>query len=60
MKKFLDIFIFSLLIVLTINLFFGDNQKAEKILTGDIVVETTDKSYTIPPAVGLKITNNST
>jgi len=58
MKKFLDIFIFSLLIVLTINLFFGDNQKVEKVLTGDVIVETTEKSYTIPPAVGLKITNN--
>lgn len=60
MKKFLDIFIFSLLIVLTINLFFGDNQKTEEVLTGEIIVETTEKSYTIPPAVGLKITNNST
>jgi YidC/Oxa1 family membrane protein insertase len=60
MKKFLDIFIFSLLIVLTINLFFGDNQKTEKVLSGEVIIETTDKSYTIPPAVGLKITNNST
>jgi hypothetical protein len=60
MKKFLDIFILSLLIVLTINLFFGDNQKTEKVLSGEIIIETTEKSYTIPPAVGLKITNNST
>lgn len=60
MKKFLDIFILSLLIVLTINLFFGENQKTEKVLNWEIIVETTEKSYTIPPEVWLKITNNST
>ena len=60
MKKFLDIFIWSLLIVLTINLFFGSNEKKEVTLSGKINIETTEKSYTIPPVVGLKVMNNST
>ena len=60
MKKFLDIFIWSLLIVLTINLFTGTNEKKETELSWKINIETTEKSYTIPPIVGLKIMNNST
>lgn len=60
MKKFLDIFIWSLLIVLTINLFTGWNEVKEKQLSGKINIETTQKSYTIPPVVGLKVMNNST
>lgn len=60
MKKFLDIFIWSLLIVLTINLFFGSNEKKEVALSWKINIETTEKSYTIPPVVALKVMNNST
>lgn len=60
MKKFLDIFIWSLLIVLTINLFFGSDENKEVKLSGEINIETTEKTYTIPPVVALKVTNNST
>ena len=60
MKKFLDIFIWALLIVLTINLFTGSDEVKEKQLSGKINIETTEKSYTIPPVVGLKVMNNST
>jgi len=59
MKKFLDIFLFSLLAILTINLFFGSDEAVEKKLTGEILVETTAKEYSIPATVGLNITNNS-
>lgn len=59
MKKFLDILLISLLIILTINLFFGPEKQQEKELTGNILVETTAKDYSIPATVGLKITNNS-
>ncbi len=59
MKKFLDILLISLLIILTINLFFGPEKTQEQKLTGDIIVETTAKQYSIPATVGLKITNNS-
>jgi hypothetical protein len=51
MKKFLDIFIWALLIVLTINLFTGSDEVKEKQLSGKINIETTEKSYTIPPVV---------
>ena len=60
MKKFLDIFIWSLLILLTINLFTGWNEVKEKQLSGKINIETTEKAYTIPPVVALKVMNNST
>lgn len=60
MKKFLDILLISLLIVLTIRLFFGPEQPQDKQLTGEILVETTAKNYTIPATVGLNIINNST
>ena len=60
MKKFLDIFILSLLIVLTINLFFGSSEPKTPELDGRIVMDTTQKSYTIPASVGLSISNYST
>jgi len=60
MKKYLDIFIWALLIVLTINLFTGTNEKLETQLSGKISIETTEKAYTIPPVVALKVINNST
>lgn len=60
MKKFLDILLISLLIILTVNLFFGPENPQDKQLSGEVVVETTEKSYTIPATVGLNIINSST
>jgi YidC/Oxa1 family membrane protein insertase len=60
MKKYLDIFIWALLIVLTINLFTWWNEVKETQLSGKINIETTEKAYTIPPVVALKVMNNST
>ncbi|MCP4523363.1 MAG: YidC/Oxa1 family membrane protein insertase [Candidatus Gracilibacteria bacterium] len=60
MKKFLDIFILSLLIALILNLFFGTTPEKKEVLTGNILFETLEKSYTIPAGVQLQITNSST
>lgn len=60
MKKFLDILLISLLILLTVNLFFGPEEAKKETLSWEVIVETSAKSYTIPAVVGLNITNNST
>jgi hypothetical protein len=57
MKKILDILIIILLTVLIINLFNKnpeDSVKQEKVL-----ISLSDKDYTIPAEVKLKITNNT-
>lgn len=59
MKKFLDILLIALLVFLTVNLFFGPEPEKKEQLTGDILVTTTAKNYSIPATVGLTVTNNS-
>lgn len=56
MKKYLDILLFTLLFFLIFSYFSGKNIEAP--LSG-IVFETSKTNYTVPAAVDINITNNS-